>query len=840
MLLQGTLDADIDAPEAWEISTGTPAITVAVIDTGVDYTHPDLAAHYAGGYDFVSSDFDPLDDHGHGTHVAGTIAASLGNLTGNPAAAEGVVGVAPQARILAYKVCAADGTCSDFAIQQAIARAVADGAKVINMSLGDTVFSQSLNESVQAAWNAGVVIVAGAGNDGTTAPFYPAAFDNVVSVGAFDEDHRRASFSNYGTWVDVSAPGNSILSTYPMSKCTEAGTAGDTGCYAWQSGTSMATPHVAGAAAMLWSRGDLTSNAEVVDVLLRTADPAGASNLRLDSWTIHGGLNLHDAMSDGLATGKPVANAGPDQTVKDDDGDGIELVSLDGSASHDANGTLVDHEWRDGATVLGSGALLSVPLAVGTHTLTLEVTDNDGRTGTDTVVVTVEPSSIVTLTASAAEAREAGLQPGGFTVTRDGDTSAPLTVHYVVSGTAIAGADYQALSGTVLIEAGAATAPITVTPIDDVLLESNETVVLALSAGGGYGVGTPATASIAVVSDDLPPDLVILSTAAPATGGADANIVVTDTTKNQGTGSAAASATGFYLSVNSSLEASDVFLGSRPVAQLDPSATHAASTSLRIPAATVPGSYYVIAKSDWDAQVPEGMETNNIRATASIKIGADLTVSALTTPANAVAGGTFSVTDTTANQGGGGAGPTATRFYLSVNSTLDATDVLLGSRDVPALGPAASHAGSVVLTLPAATAGGTYYVIAQADGAKTVAEMVGDQQQPGEQFVQGRCRPGRERARRARDRRAQQHDQRERHDQESGSRTCGRVIHRILSVRQLGAGRRRRLPRRAIGGSAGGRRHVDRADTAADSVRDGARQLLHRGQGRSGRHGAGE
>ena len=721
-LLQGTAGADIDAPEAWDISTGTPAITVAVIDTGVDYTHPDLAAHYAGGYDFVSSDFDPLDDHGHGTHVAGTIAASLGNLTGNPAAAEGVVGVAPQARILAYKVCAADGTCSDFAIQQAIARAVADGAKVINMSLGDTVWSESLNQSVQAAWNAGVVIVAGAGNDGTTAPFYPAAFDNVVSVGAFDEDHNRASFSNYGTWVDVSAPGNYILSTYPMSKCEEAGTPGDTGCYAWNSGTSMASPHVAGAAALIWSRGDVTSNAQVVDLLLRTADPAGVSSVRLDSWTIHGGLNLHDAMSDGLATGKPVANAGPDQTVKDADGDGVELVSLDGSASHDPNGTLVDHEWRDGVTVLGSGALLSVPLAVGTHTLTLEVTDNDGRTGTDTVVVTVEPSSIVRLTVSAAEAREAGLQPGGFTVTRDGNTSAPLTVHYVVSGTAIAGADYQALSGTVLLQAGAATAPITVTPLDDELLESNETVVLTLSAAGGYGVGTPATASISIVSDDLPPDLVILSTAAPATGGADANIVVTDTTKNQGTGSAAASVTGFYLSVNTSFEASDVFLGSRPVSRLDPSATHAASTSLRIPAATAPGSYYVIAKSDWDAQVPEGVETNNVKATAAIKIGADLLVSALTTPASAVAGGTFSVTDTTINQGGGGAGPTTTRFYLSVNSTLDAADVLLGSRDVPALGPGASHAGSAVLTLPAATPGGAYYVIAQADGGKTVAE----------------------------------------------------------------------------------------------------------------------
>ena len=211
----GTADADIDAPEAWAISTGSVFdIRVAVIDSGVDYNHPDLAGNYVGGADFVGNDGDPMDDHGHGTHVAGIIAAAMNNLTGAPAEEEGVVGVAPYARILAYKVCAADGTCSDFAIQQAIAQAIADDARVINMSLGDTVFSQSLNDAVQAAWNAGLVIVAGAGNNGTTELFYPAALDNVISVGAFDEDHRRASFSNYGSWVDIAAPGNAIMSSY--------------------------------------------------------------------------------------------------------------------------------------------------------------------------------------------------------------------------------------------------------------------------------------------------------------------------------------------------------------------------------------------------------------------------------------------------------------------------------------------------------------------------------------------------------------------------------------------------------------------------------------------------
>ena len=387
----GTPDADIDAPEAWAISTGSPAVKVAVIDTGIDYTHPDLAANYAGGYDFVNLDADPMDDHGHGTHVSGTIAAAMNNPTGDPAAAEGVVGVAPNARILAYKVCAADGTCTDFAIQQAIAQAIADGAKVINMSLGSPDASQSFAQSVQDAWNAGLVIVAAAGNDGVdTKLSYPAAFDNVISVAAFDEDDRRASFSNFGSWVDISAPGNVVLSTYPMSSCVPTTEPGNTGCYTWLSGTSMASPHVAGAAALVWSRGDVTSNKQVVDILLRSADPVGVAPVRLDTWTIHGGLNLHNALTYALVNLPPVANAGPDQTVTDDDGDGVALVTVDGSASSDPDGTIVSYEWREGATVIGLGAMQSVWLPVGVHTLTLEVKDDAGAAGTDSVVVTVK------------------------------------------------------------------------------------------------------------------------------------------------------------------------------------------------------------------------------------------------------------------------------------------------------------------------------------------------------------------------------------------------------------------------------------------------------------------
>jgi len=722
----GTPDADIDAPEAWAISDGSGSIvTVAVIDTGIDYTHPDLAANYVGGDDFVFHDSDPMDDHGHGTHVAGTIAAAMGNLTGTPARPEGVVGVAPHARIRAYKVCRADGTCDDFAIQQAIARAITDGVNIINMSLGDTVYSQSLDDAVQDAWNAGLVIVAGAGNNDTTELFYPAASEHVISVAAFDEDHRRPSFSNYGDWVDIAAPGNVIVSTYPMAECPSSTTAGDIGCYNWNTGTSMATPHVAGAAALVWSRNDVTSNAQVVDILLNSADGRGVSPVRLDSWTIHGGLNLHDAMTYGLGNLPPSADAGADRTVLDSDRDGAETVTLDGSASSDRDGSIVSYEWREGATPIGMAARVDVSLPVGVHTLTLEVTDDDGVSDTDTVVVTVSPANQVTVTASTPQATEAGTVAGVFTVTRSGDTSLPLTVQYTIAGTALAGADYVSLPGTVTIEAASTTATVSVVPIDDTAYESNESVILTLVANAAYTIAAPSTGTVTVVSNDLPPDLVVSAVSVPATAGIDVDLVASHTTKNQGTGGAPASSTAFYLSTNGALDAADVWLGSRPVLPLGPGATEISSTAVRIPASTAAGSYYVLAKADWENVVFENLETNNTRATAVVRIGPDLIVSALTVPAAAAPGSTISVSETTKNQGGNSAEPSMTRFYLSTNSTLDASDVVVGTRAIQLLvADGVSVTTTASITLPAAIAPGTYYVLAVADASNAVAESL--------------------------------------------------------------------------------------------------------------------
>src|SRR4030095_14054761 len=177
----------------------------------------------------------------------------------------------------------------------------------------------------------------------------------------------------------------------------------------------MAPPFVSGAAALVWSRSDVTSNSQVVDILLSSADGKGVANVRLDSWTIHGGLNLHDAVSYGLTNLPPVADAGADQTGADGDRAGTEMVSLDGSASSDRDGSVVSYAWRDGSTSIAAGETPAVWLSVGTHTLTLEVTDDDGDSATDSMVVRINPPNQVSVTASTARGADAGPTTGIIT-----------------------------------------------------------------------------------------------------------------------------------------------------------------------------------------------------------------------------------------------------------------------------------------------------------------------------------------------------------------------------------------------------------------------------------------
>lgn len=224
----------IQADFAWNTSIGNSSVLVAVVDTGVDWNHPDLSGNYVAlGYDWVNDDSDPMDDNGHGTHVAGIVAAVINNSVG-------VAGLA-QVRIMAEKALNSTGYGSTDELANAIIHAADAGAKIIVMSWGDYFDSILLHNAIKYAYRAGALLVAAAGNDATSNMMYPAAYSEVIAVSATDSSDNLAWFSNFGDWIELSAPGVNIFSTVWDNS------------YAYKSGTSMAAPFVAGVAALTWS-----------------------------------------------------------------------------------------------------------------------------------------------------------------------------------------------------------------------------------------------------------------------------------------------------------------------------------------------------------------------------------------------------------------------------------------------------------------------------------------------------------------------------------------------------------------------------------------------------------
>jgi subtilase family serine protease len=325
------------------------------------------------------------------------------------------------------------------------------------------------------------------------------------------------------------------------------------------------------------------------------------------------------------------------------------------------------------------------------------------------------------LTVTAATATEAGSTKGTFTISRSVSPSVPLTVSYSISGSAVNGTDYTTIPTTATIPAGAGSVDVSIVPIDDSVLENNETVVLTLKTGGSYVIGTPSSGTVSIVSDDVAPDLVVSSLTVPETAGGGMSVSVTDGTKNQGTGQTGPSDTSFYLSINATLDTGDTLLGTRSVPDLTVGATSSSTGTLNLPDNLAPATYYVIAKADGPSTVTESNESNNTRWD-SIRIGPDLAVTALSAPAAIGAGTSIAVSDTTKNLGGDSAGSSSTRFYLSTNLTWDTTDRPLEARGVIPLDAGISSSSTTTVTIPADVTTGSYYVIGRADNGGTVAE----------------------------------------------------------------------------------------------------------------------
>ena len=626
----------IRAPEVWALGDGYTGAGVVIgsFDTGVDGTHPELAPRYRGNdaiswFDPYGEHATPYDNNGHGTHTVGTMVG--GDLSGYS------IGVAPGARWIAAKGWSDAEDATESAFHQIFQWFLAPGGDpanapdIVNSSWGmsPALCYNDFRADVQAFRAAGIVPVFAAGNDGPDpgSVLAPGAYAESFTVGATDFDDTIAFFSGQGpsscdggVKPSVSAPGVFILSTFP----------GDS--YAYLDGTSMATPQVSGAAALMLSIAPDMAVEEVEAVLL-----AGAVDLG------------------------PV---GPDNAF-------------------------------------GYGRLDVM----------------------ESAIVALESSGqpLVGITATTPTALEVGPTPGVLRIRRSGATDAALTVSYVVSGTALPGVDYMALPGSATIPAGAASVDVAVTPIDDTLGELDETVIVRLNADPGY-IAAPAQAAITIVSDEVPPDLVVNAVGAPSSAGAGATITLTDTTRNQGAAPAIASMTRYFLSTDPAYDAADLLLASRAVPALAAGASSAGSVSATLPATTAAGTHWIIAKADGDNALVETDETNNL-STRTLQVGPDLGIASFSVPTLGGAGETVVVSETTRNWGAGAAGASTTSFLLSTDAIADAGDIVIGSRAVPALAAGTADSASTTLAIPAGTATGNYYVIARADSGEAVSEL---------------------------------------------------------------------------------------------------------------------
>lgn len=528
--------ADIDAAAAWDLTTGTGRIIVAVIDTGVDYNHPDLAANIwtnageiAGngvdddrngfiddlhGFDFYNYDGDPMDDHSHGTHVAGIIGAVGNN-------GIGVAGVNWNVQIMPLKFMGSTGSGPTSAAIQALNYAVNMGAKISNNSWGGGGYNQALYDAINNARSRGHIYVAAAGNAGSNndvTPFYPSSYNlsNVVAVAATTSSDSLAGYSNYGAVnVDIGAPGDSIFSTMPG------------GGYGYKSGTSMAAPMVAGALSLVWDYHPTWTYSQVINAVLNSVDVLPS----LTGKVVTGGrLNLARALG-GASTPPPSQPTISINNVSQAEGESgtspytftvtlsqvsLQTVTVNWATTNSSaeagtdylsnNGMLTFNPGEtsktfsvfvNGDTTYEPNETFSIVLSNATNS----VIASGGGVGTITnddaapPPPPVEPSILID--SFARSEGDSGSSSFTFTVTLSHASAQTVSVNWTtVDGTATAGSDYVAGNGTLTFNPGETSKTITVFVNGDTAYESSETFSVQLSnvtnalLSGGSGVAT--------------------------------------------------------------------------------------------------------------------------------------------------------------------------------------------------------------------------------------------------------------------------------------------------------------------------------------------------------------
>lgn len=716
----GTAGADIGALEAWQFSTGAASHVVAVIDTGIDYTHPDLQANIwsapapfsvtisgsvvncpggSHGFNAITFACDPRDDNKHGTHVSGTIGAAGNN-------AQGVVGVNWTTRLMGIKFLDASGSgyisdavnAIEFAIQAKNAFGAAADVRVLSNSWGGGGFSQALLDEIKRAGDNNMLFVAAAGNNGydnDRSAFYPASYSapNLIAVAATDNNDSLATFSNYGaSSVQLGAPGVNILSTV-------AG-----GGYGYLSGTSMAVPHVSGAAALVLSHCTLDTAALKAN-LTEQVDLVPA----LSAITASGGrLNVNNALRDctapvGVSPGamafarQVVDTVSSPKTVTVTNRQAVPLavtgITVEGDFLQSNNcGQQLAAQSKCAITVTFN------PIALGYATGTLTLTHNSDNSPQ---TVPLSGYGIVPATVTPAKIDFAGVVLGGSSSTQYVKVTNNQSTALTIRSISITGAFTQSNN------CGAAVGPsqscnvlVTFTPI--VLGSHAGTLTISHSAAN-----SPQTVALTGTGVSR----VTLSPASLDFGG-----IVVGYTSQQRSASLMNNQKNASLAISGITATGDFTQTNNCGTQLGSSVTCVINVTFKPSAMGSRSGTVVIA-----ANTPESPYVQPLSGTG---LGQpDLSENSVSALGPLIVGKSTQVRDTAVNQGAGNAGSSTTRYYLSVTpGAAPAGTLLSGTRAVPALVAGASSAGTATVTISPYLPPGNYYLLACADDTRYVIE----------------------------------------------------------------------------------------------------------------------